>query len=39
MPYTDGWHWARQPGYHRHAGVRAGDELTDEEDDDNDGTY
>lgn len=38
MPYTDGWYWARQPGYDRHAGVRVGDELTDEEDDNNDGT-
>lgn len=33
MPYTDGRYWARQPGYDRHAGVRAGDEMTDEEDD------
>jgi palmitoyltransferase len=32
MPYTDGRSWARQQGYDRHEGVRAGDELTDEED-------
>ncbi|KAI0050411.1 zf-DHHC-domain-containing protein [Auriscalpium vulgare] len=31
-PYTDGRSWARRPGYVRHAGVRAGEELTDEED-------
>ncbi|KAJ3567662.1 hypothetical protein NP233_g6217 [Leucocoprinus birnbaumii] len=34
MPYTDGRYWARQSGYERHAGVRAGDELTDDEDED-----
>lgn len=33
MPYTDGRSWARRNGYDRHAGVREGDELTDEEDD------
>ncbi|KAF9444856.1 zf-DHHC-domain-containing protein [Macrolepiota fuliginosa MF-IS2] len=31
MPYTDGHSWARRDGYDRHAGVRVGDELTDEE--------
>ncbi|EPQ52473.1 zf-DHHC-domain-containing protein [Gloeophyllum trabeum ATCC 11539] len=33
-PYTDGWSWARREGYERHRGVREGDELTDEEEDD-----
>lgn len=34
MPYTDGRSWARREGYERHRGVREGEELTDEEDDD-----
>lgn len=34
QPYTDGRSWARRPGYHRHGGVREGEELTDEEDQD-----
>ncbi|KAF8072281.1 DHHC palmitoyltransferase-domain-containing protein [Lyophyllum atratum] len=33
-PYTDGRSWARREGYERHHGVRRGEELTDEEDDD-----
>lgn len=32
-PYTDGRAWARRPGYERHGGLRAGEELTDEEED------
>lgn len=32
-PYTDGRAWARRDGYERHHGVRRGEELTDEEDD------
>ena len=32
LPYTDGRAWARKPGHERHRGVRAGEELTDEED-------
>ena len=31
-PYTDGRAWARRAGLERHAGVRAGEELTDDED-------
>ncbi|TFK36733.1 DHHC palmitoyltransferase-domain-containing protein [Crucibulum laeve] len=31
MPYTDGRAWARREGYDKHHGVRAGEELTDEE--------
>jgi len=31
-PYTDGYSWARKPGFERHKGVRRGEELTDEED-------
>ncbi|KAJ8084617.1 hypothetical protein PM082_003391 [Marasmius tenuissimus] len=31
MPYTDGRSWARRPGFDRHHGVRQGEELTDEE--------
>jgi len=31
-PYTDGWSWGRRQGYERHRGVREGEELTDEED-------
>ncbi|KII85268.1 hypothetical protein PLICRDRAFT_45462 [Plicaturopsis crispa FD-325 SS-3] len=31
-PYTDGRAWARREGYERHRGVRAGEELTDDED-------
>ncbi|KAG2018403.1 vacuole protein [Coprinopsis cinerea AmutBmut pab1-1] len=34
MPYTDGRSWARRDGYDRHLGLRAGEELTDESDDD-----
>ncbi|SPO37951.1 uncharacterized protein PSFLO_03428 [Pseudozyma flocculosa] len=31
-PYSDGWHWAKKRGLGgRHAGVKAGEELTDEE--------
>ncbi|KAI0320521.1 zf-DHHC-domain-containing protein [Amylostereum chailletii] len=30
-PYTDGRAWARRPGLERHPGVRAGEELTDDE--------
>lgn len=33
-PYTDGRSWARRDGYDRHEGVRRGEELTDEDDDD-----
>jgi len=33
-PYTDGRAWARRDGYERHHGVRRGEELTDEEDED-----
>lgn len=31
-PYTDGRSWARRAGYDRHVGVRRGEELTDDED-------
>ncbi|KAI0036456.1 zf-DHHC-domain-containing protein [Vararia minispora EC-137] len=31
-PYTDGSSWARRPGLDRHSGIRAEEELTDEED-------
>ncbi|KAJ7607930.1 DHHC palmitoyltransferase-domain-containing protein [Roridomyces roridus] len=31
-PYTDGRSWARREGYEAHSGVRRGEELTDEED-------
>ncbi|KNZ75818.1 putative palmitoyltransferase ZDHHC16 [Termitomyces sp. J132] len=34
MPYTDGRSWARREGYNRHHGIRRGEELTDEEDED-----
>ncbi|KAF9223797.1 zf-DHHC-domain-containing protein [Gyrodon lividus] len=34
MPYTDGHSWARREGLLRHHGVREGEELTDEEDED-----
>ncbi|KAF7288911.1 Palmitoyltransferase [Mycena indigotica] len=31
-PYTDGWSWARREGYEQgHAGIKRGEELTDEE--------
>lgn len=30
-PYTDGRAWARRDGYERHRGIRQGEELTDEE--------
>jgi len=33
-PYTDGRAWARRDGFERHLGVREGEELTDEEEDD-----
>jgi len=33
-PYTDGRAWARCDGYERHRGVRDGEELTDEDDED-----
>jgi len=32
MPYTDGYSWARRRGLERHLGVREGEELTDEDD-------
>ncbi|GBE88065.1 hypothetical protein SCP_1202940 [Sparassis crispa] len=32
-PYTDGYSWARKAGYERHRGIRQGEELTDEDDD------
>jgi len=35
-PYTDGRAWARREGFDRHLGVRQGEELTDEEEDDDD---
>jgi len=31
VPYTDGRSWARPRGIERHRGVRQGEELTDEE--------
>ncbi|KAG8700085.1 hypothetical protein FRC09_006184 [Ceratobasidium sp. 395] len=31
-PYTNGFVWARKTGYSRHAGLREGDEMTDDED-------
>lgn len=33
-PFTDGYSWPRREGYERHAGVRKGEELTDNDDDD-----
>jgi len=33
-PYTDGTAWARRTGYDKHHGLRQGEELTDDEDDD-----
>ncbi|KAJ6572634.1 DHHC palmitoyltransferase-domain-containing protein [Mycena sp. CBHHK59/15] len=33
-PYTDGRSWARREGYEQHRGVRRGEELTDEDDND-----
>ncbi|KAK7006269.1 Palmitoyltransferase [Favolaschia claudopus] len=33
-PYTDGRSWARREGYERHRGVRVGEELTDEDEED-----
>jgi hypothetical protein len=33
-PYTDGRAWARRPGCEEHGGVRRGEELTDEDEDD-----
>lgn len=36
MPYTDGFSWARRDGLRRHHGVREGEELTDEDDEDED---
>ena len=36
MPYTDGRSWARRDGYDRHLGVHAGEELTDDSDDEDD---
>jgi len=32
-PYTDGFSWARKDGYENHHGIRKGEELTDEEED------
>ncbi|KAF8643163.1 hypothetical protein AX16_009206 [Volvariella volvacea WC 439] len=34
LPYTDGRAWARRAGYERHHGIRRGEEMTDEDDDD-----
>lgn len=31
MPYTDGRSWARREGLERHAGLKPGEELTDDE--------
>ncbi|KAF9001502.1 DHHC palmitoyltransferase-domain-containing protein [Cyathus striatus] len=31
MPYTDGRSWARKEGYETHAGLRNGEEVTDDE--------
>lgn len=36
MPYSDGFSWARRDGLQRHHGVREGEELTDEFDEDED---
>ena len=36
MPYTDGRSWARKPGLNSHAGIRPGDELTDDDFEDDD---
>ncbi|KAF8910477.1 DHHC palmitoyltransferase-domain-containing protein [Gymnopilus junonius] len=33
-PYTDGYSWARQEGYDRHQGLRQGEELTDDDEED-----
>ncbi|KAF9479632.1 zf-DHHC-domain-containing protein [Pholiota conissans] len=33
-PYTDGYSWARQEGLERHQGMRQGEELTDDENED-----
>jgi hypothetical protein len=33
-PYTDGRAWARREGYERHRGIREGEELTDEDEED-----
>ena len=33
LPYTDGRSWARREGLERHQGVRMGEELTDESED------
>ncbi|KAJ7048655.1 DHHC palmitoyltransferase-domain-containing protein [Mycena amicta] len=39
QPYTDGWAWARREGYERgHGGVRTGEELTDEEAEEEEGS-
>jgi len=35
-PYTDGRSWARREGYDRHHGLRQGEELIDQEDDEDD---
>ena len=32
-PFTDGHSWPRREGYKRHAGLRQGEELTDNDDD------
>ncbi|KAK0469401.1 DHHC palmitoyltransferase-domain-containing protein [Desarmillaria tabescens] len=33
QPYTDGRWWARKDGYDEHGGIRRGEELTDDDDD------
>ena len=32
-PYTDGRSWARKKGFEHHRGVRLGEELTDDDED------
>lgn len=34
-PYTDGRSWARKKGFEHHRGVRLGEELTDDDEDEN----
>ncbi|KAI6115550.1 zf-DHHC-domain-containing protein [Pisolithus croceorrhizus] len=36
-PYTNGYAWAHREGFNRHRGVREGEELTDGDDDEDDG--
>ena len=33
-PYTDGYSWARREGYDKHQGLRQGEELTDDDEED-----